>query len=154
MTRLVTPILDHVHPINFCPAFNFCESVSTCKKSVYSIHSSNTVNFRLLSHDWPHPFLTMPTPKIFNHLLIRMNLYQHAKNQLIPSVHSWDQIYSICPGEIVHLKTIQSDWLRAFWPISQEQDFSQIKDFSRNTANNKHFHCRQSSVKINHQFSP
>ena len=38
-------------------------------------HSSGRVNFILPSHDWPHPFLTTPTPT-------SMNLYQHAKNQL------------------------------------------------------------------------
>ena len=37
-------------------------------------------------HMTGHPFLTMPTPKIFKHLLICMNLHQYAKNQLIPSV--------------------------------------------------------------------
>ena len=37
MTRLAAPIFDRAHPINFLSAFNFCESVSTCKKSVYSI---------------------------------------------------------------------------------------------------------------------
>ena len=31
----------------------------------------------------------------------------------------------ICSGDFVHLKTVQSDWQRAFWPISQEQDFYQ-----------------------------
>ena len=25
----------------------------------------------------------------------------------------------------MHLEILQSDWLRGFWPISQEQDFSQ-----------------------------
>ena len=34
-------------------------------------------------HDWPLPFLTKPTSKIFNILLICMNLYLHPKNQLI-----------------------------------------------------------------------
>ena len=34
----------------------------------------------------------MSTPKIFNQLLICMNLYQHAKNQLDPSVHSYDTV--------------------------------------------------------------
>ena len=34
-------------------------------------------------------------------------------------------VSSICSGEIVDLKILQSDWLRAFWPISQEQNFSQ-----------------------------
>ena len=30
-------------------------------------------------------------------------------------------------SEIVDLKILQSDWLRAFWPISQKQDCSQYK---------------------------
>ena len=58
----------------------------------------------------------MPNQKIFDQLLIFVNLYQHTKNEAISS---------ICSGEIVDLKILQSDWLRAFWPISQEQDFSQ-----------------------------
>ena len=48
---------------------------------------------------------------------------------------------------------MQSDWLGAFWPISQEQDFFKIWDLCRNTASNKHFHYRTSSVKTNFQFS-
>ena len=51
-----------------------------------SVHSSNTVNFKVPSQDWPHQFLTMQTPKTFN--LISMKLYQHAKNKLIPLVNS------------------------------------------------------------------
>ena len=43
------------------------------------VHSSDTVHVRIQSPHWPHPFLTMPTPEIFKHLLIYMNLYQHAK---------------------------------------------------------------------------
>ena len=31
----------------------------------------------------------------------------------------------ICSAEIADLKILQSDWLRAFWPISPEQDFFQ-----------------------------
>ena len=60
---------------------------------VSSVLSSDTVNFGVLSPDWPTPVLTRLTPKIFNHLLICMNLYQHAKNQLISSVYSWDIVY-------------------------------------------------------------
>ena len=40
---------------------------------------------------------------------------------------------------------------KAFWPISQEQDSSQIEDLGRNTANNVNFHYRTSSGKINDQ---
>ena len=47
-----------------------------------SVHFSDAINFKVSSHDWPHPFLTMATPKTFN--LICMKLYQHAKNKLIP----------------------------------------------------------------------
>ena len=43
-----------------------------------------------------------------------MNLYQHAKNEAVSSIGS---------AQIIDLKILQSDWLRAFWPIPQEQDF-------------------------------
>ena len=89
----------------------------------------------------------MPTKKTFDQLLIFGNLYQHAKNQFIPSDHSSDIVLIACLAtsiltmptpKIVHLEILQSDWLRGFWPISQEQDFSkrlcagtqQIKIFS------------------------
>ena len=44
---------------------------------------------------------------------------------------------------------MRSNWLRAFWPKPQEQDFSQILDLCRKKANNnKHFHYRTNSLKI------
>ena len=46
-----------------------------------------------------------------------MNLYQHAQNEAVSS---------ICLGEIVHLEILQSDWLTAFSPVSQEQGFPKI----------------------------
>ena len=61
----------------------------------------------------------MPYQKTFNQLLIFLNLHQHAKNEAVSL---------ICSGEIVDLKILQSDWLRAFWLIFQEQDFSQIQE--------------------------
>ena len=49
------------------------------------------------------------------------------KTQLIleiqQTLESRDQICSICYGEIVHLGIMQFDWLRVFWPTSQEQIF-------------------------------
>ena len=75
----------------------------------------------------------MPNQKIFNQLLIFVNIYQLAKNEAVSS---------ICSGEIVHLKILQSYRLRAFSPISQGQDLSQILDLCMNTANNKNFHYR------------
>ena len=59
--------------------------------------------------------MTMPNQKLFDKLLIFVNLYQHAKNIIL----------LICSGKIVDLKILQSNWLRALLPISQEQDFSQ-----------------------------
>ena len=48
-----------------------------------------------------------------------MNLYQHAKNPAFPS---------LCSRDMDDLKILQSDWPRAFWPISQEPDFYQAWD--------------------------
>ena len=163
---MITPIFYHAQAKKFWSAFHFCEPVSICKKSVYYIcwfkTSEIQPTFIVTSPDWPHPFLTMPIPKTFNYLLICMNLYQTAKNQLIPSTQSWDTVkfrvqyqighahiltmpnykifehlifvnlyqyaknetvLSICSEEIIDLKILQSDWLRAFWPVSEGQDF-------------------------------
>ena len=62
-----------------------------------------------------------------------------------------EAVSSICSGKIFDLKILESDWLRAFWPISLEQDFSQIQVLCRSTANNINFHYRTNSVKINVQ---
>ena len=144
-------IFDHAHPKIIESTFSFPEFVSARKKKQFipSVHFCDTVNLRGLQPEWPHPFLTMFTPKIFNHLLICVNLYQHAKNQLIPSLRqsqlqspetNWPNsyfdhaqtknvraIFNFCEfelssysGKIVDLKILQSDWLRAFWSISQE----------------------------------
>ena len=47
-----------------------------------------------------------------------MNLYQHAKDEAVSSP---------CSGEIVDLKILEYHWLRAFWSISQKQDFSKYR---------------------------
>ena len=101
----------------FLKTFNLHEFVPAGKKSVNSVHSWDTISFRVQRPDWPHPFLTMPNQKVFNQLLLFLNFYQHAKNEAV---------WSICSREIVDLKTLQSDWLRAFWPISQKKGFFQI----------------------------
>ena len=56
----------------------------------------------------------MANQNIFNQLLIFVNLYQHAKNEAVSQIGS---------EQIIDLKILQTDWLRAFWPIPQEQDF-------------------------------
>ena len=84
----------------------------------------------------------MPIQKFSDQLLIYVNLYQHAKNQAISLIYSRD---------VVDLKILQFDWLKTFWHISQESEFSQIWDLCWNTANNTNFHYRTNSVKINDQ---
>ena len=56
----------------------------------------------------------MPDQKNFNQLLIFVNLYQHAKNEAVST---------ICSGETVDLKILQSDWLRAFGLYPRNNNF-------------------------------
>ena len=56
--------------------------------------------------------MTMPTPIFLNQFLMTMNLFQRAT--------------LFCSRDIVDLKIQLSGWPRAFWPISQELEFSQI----------------------------
>ena len=51
-----------------------------------------------------HELQDMATPKISSQLLICINLYQHAKNQLIPSAH-WDT---------VNFRVQRTDWPHPF----------------------------------------
>ena len=50
---------------------------------------------------------------------------------------------------MVDLKILQTDWPRAFWPISQELDFSKVWDLWTNTVNKIDFPYRPNSEKIN-----
>ena len=70
--------------------------------------------------EWPHPFLTMLTQKIFDQILIFVNLYQCAKNQLIPSVHSWDTI---------HFGVQRPDWSNPFLNMPNQNIFNQLLIF-------------------------
>ena len=130
-SRLVMVKNDHAHPKNFQSSFNHPAN----NQLVPSVLSWDTVNVRVQRPDWPHSFLTMPYQK----LLIFVNLYQHAKNEAVSLIYS---------GEMLDLKILQSEWLRAFWPISHEKHFSHIDDLYRNTANNVCFHYRTTSGKI------
>ena len=97
-----------------------------------------TANFSILIPKWPHPFLTTPIKIFFNQLLIVLNLYPAKK---------WGFFI------ILFQRFLQSDWLRAFWPVSQESDFSQVWDLCNNTANNKNFLYRTNSEKGVTKFS-
>ena len=69
-----------------------------------------------------------------------MNLHQYAKNQAFSL---------FCSRDIVNLKILQSDWSKVFWPISQEPEFFQVWDLSKNIANIIKFLYRPNSEKIN-----
>ena len=131
---------DHYHfwpgpPKNHWNKLSFCEFAPACKqKFIPPIYSWDTANFRVIWPDWAHPFLTIPTKKYFDQLLIYVNLYQHTKNQAISL---------ICSGNMLDWKILQSDWLKTFWPVSQELKFSQIWDLCRNIANNINFNIEQ-----------
>ena len=81
----------------------------------------------------------MPNQKLFDHLLIFVNLHQHGKNEAVSSV---------CSGEMVDSKILPSEWLQAFWSISQEQDLSQIEDLCRNKEKIKNFYYRTNSGNV------
>ena len=135
------PLHDRPYPILTIPTPKLFSHLSTCINLYHAKRSVNSISsflrygkfLRVQRTDWPYQFLIMTNQKLFNQLLIFASLYQHAKNEVVSP---------ICSGQIVHLKIKLSDWLRAFWPIYQEQDFFQIQDLCRNTANSKHFHYR------------
>ena len=54
---------------------------------------------------------------------------------------------------MIDYKILQSDWLRTFWSIFQEQKFTQKWDLCKNTARNINFRYRSNSVKIKKIFS-
>ena len=135
MYKIATPIFDHIHPKIIEITFRFPQFLLAKNQFIPSTFPWDTVNFRVLWPDWPHQFLTTPTPKFFDQLLLYVNLYQHLKNQAILLMVDW--------------KTQQSDWLRTFWPISQEQKFSQKWDLCSNTAKYINFHYRTNPVKFN-----
>ena len=63
--------------------------ICTSMQNISLFHLLIFANFRVTWPDHPHPFLTMINPK---NVQSPFNLHEfvHAKNQLIPSVYSWD----------------------------------------------------------------
>ena len=53
----------------------------------------------------------------------------------------------MCSGEMLDFKILQSEWLRTFWPISEEQ----LEDLYRNTVNKINFNYRTNSGQTNYQ---
>ena len=96
--QIATPNFDYDHLKLIEITFNF-QFISQFQSSVTRLAPS------IFDHG---------QPKCFDQLSIYTNLYQHSKK-------SGYFISLICSG-----KTLQSDWLRIFWPISQEQKFPQM----------------------------
>ena len=113
----------HMHfwpcpPNKFLTSFNFCESVSTCKKSVHSIWSFYRYNqFYNPVMGLATPILTTSTFNIFSQLLICMNLYQYTKNKLFPSIHSWDTVNFRVPWQ---------DWPHWLLAMPTQKNFDQL----------------------------
>ena len=85
---MAKPIFDRTHPKIIEKTFSFPKFAPACKKSVHSNTSFNTVNFRVPWLDWLRPFLAMPIQKIFDQLLVYVNLYHHA----ISLIYSGDMV--------------------------------------------------------------
>ena len=77
-------IFDHANPQKIESTFNYPEFVATWRNDLIP-----SVHFWVLWPEWPHPFLTIPTQKIFDQVLIFVIMYQHAKNQFIYSTCSF-----------------------------------------------------------------
>ena len=117
-----------------------------------------TANFRVLWPNWSHPFLTITTQKNFNQLLIFVNLYQHAKNQFIPSVHSSDT---------VNFKVPSHDWPHPFLTMPTPKTFKlifmKLYQYAKNKliplvnsileSSNQMAHINMLKMRLFHQFA-
>ena len=72
------------------------------------LNSSDTAYLRVSWTKRPQPFLTRPTQKSLNQLLVFLNLCQQTKNQFIPSVHFRDTVNS---------RVLWQDWPHPFLTI-------------------------------------
>ena len=88
VSRLAELIFDPVHLKDSQSPFNLCELVPACKKSIPSVHSWDTVKFRVQTADFPHSLFNMLTQESLNQLLAFLNLQQYAKSNFIQSIHS------------------------------------------------------------------
>ena len=90
----------------------------------------------------------MPTPKNFDQLLIFVNLYQHAKNQFIPSVHFSDT---------VSFKVPQHDWPQTFLTMLKLYQYAKNKLIplvnSILESSNQIGHINMLKMRLFHQFA-
>ena len=119
MTRLTTPIFDHAQPKNFLISFWFLWICINMQKTSSSICSfSDKVNFRVSSPDWPHPFLTLHTPKIFNNFFnfyVYVPACKKSVNSICPFLQ-YNQFYNTETRLSAPILTKKILKLKNFWP--------------------------------------
>ena len=84
-------------------------------------------------YDFAQPKLSFP-------LVENFDAYLHAKNKLRNSLLSWNITFS---------RTLQFNWLKAFWSITREPEFCEIWVWCWSMNNNTSFHFRLFSEKTN-----
>ena len=94
------------------------------------------------------PIFDYNHPKIISLLRVATLIFDHAQPSIFQSTFNFHEFVSICKKlgfslycsrDIVDLKTLQSDWPRAFWSISQEQDFyNMIFHYGPNSEKNNY----------------
>ena len=86
-------------------------------------------------------------------------IFDHAHPNVFQSTFNFPESVPTCKNEafssfyfrdIVDLKILESDWPRAFWPISQKPDFSQVRDLYKTKAINMKFFYTPNSEKNNY----
>ena len=87
---MASSISDHTH-LKIIEITLQCELAQTCKISVHSIYPFLTyIQFQIPVTRLAKPISDLPNQKIFDQLLISVNLYQHAKNRAISLICSGD----------------------------------------------------------------
>ena len=126
MTKPTQELLTFSFP-GFCISM---QKISLFHLFIFEIQSISEYH----DHTCHNHFLTMPTPKIFKHILICMNLYQHAKNQLIPSVHFSNK---------VNFRVQRPNSQHPFLTIPNQKMFIQLLSFA-----NLHQHTKNEAVSL------
>ena len=124
---MATTNSDHDHPKIIESTFSFPEFAPECKISVHFIYSF----LRYSQFQSPATRLAMP---IFNHVHPKIFWSTFNLRELVSPGKKSGYFIDLV-WRYGWLKHLQSDWLRIFCPISQEQKCSQIWDLCGNTAN-------------------
>ena len=141
---MVISISDQAYQKIIETTFSSPEFVPVCKISAYSIYSFLRYN-QFQSH------VTRLAMPIFDHVHPKTFWSTFSLCELVSTCKKIRLFYWFVLEIWLVKKTLQSDWLRTFWPISLVQNFYQIWNLCSNTANNIGFPYRKNSVKINDQ---